>query len=552
MSAVTKLINDLTSIDGNETDVERKSRLLTILAGGLLIMTVLVSLWSGASLLVNWQQAVESGSLYIFITTVVTGTVLVGIHLINRYVSQPVAGAVFTLALIVIFSLADTPEQVSNGRTLLAFVIPIIMAGYLLRPYATFVAAALSALIVAGIAISIGLLPNVTAIAVFFAVALVTWLAASNLEHALHRLQEINRNLDGLVVERTFELERTLAEVEVILQSIADGVAVFDKDGHAFRGNQSFVELVGQPLSRIRGQKLDSIMGDAVAAEDRARLLTALREQDRSRENMRLGWGGRTLSVSFATLRGREGKVVVLRDYTAEAEVERMKDAFLSMASHELRTPLNAILGYADMLKLGAVGPVNATQTDILQRMISNVRRMTNLVNNLLDSARIEAGKLEPRLSPFDLRALAEDIDGTMRVLAEQKGLTMHVNVAGDLPPQVVSDRERLTQVLINLMGNAIKFTDEGSVTLAINCRDDHKWAISVRDTGIGISEADQQRIFEPFAQAESPYTRKEQGTGLGLSIVRQLVELMDGTISVESSLGKGSTFTLVFPYRGA
>ena len=234
-------------------------------------------------------------------------------------------------------------------------------------------------------------------------------------------------------------------------------------------------------------------------------------------------------------------------------ELDRLKSKFVSMVSHELRTPLGAIQGFAEMLQAGIYGSLSKKQEDALERISKNTRRLLMIVNDLLDQARIEAGELSIRPTIFSPSDLTEDLKSTVGVLVERKGLELTTEVADDVPDSLYGDKERLHQILVNLTDNAIKFTDEGGVHVHI-CRPDGKhtshWAIEVSDTGPGISEEDEELVFAPFRRVDDSMTREHVGVGLGLSIVKQLVELMNGEIILESEPGQGSTFTVVLPLQ--
>ncbi|MGD2143731.1 MAG: ATP-binding protein [Anaerolineae bacterium] len=236
-------------------------------------------------------------------------------------------------------------------------------------------------------------------------------------------------------------------------------------------------------------------------------------------------------------------------------ELDRMKSRFVSIVSHELRTPLGAIQGFAEMLQAGIYGALSAKQEDGLRRIEKNTRKLLNIVNDLLDQARIEAGELSLHPVPFSPAYLVQDLWSTIGVLAEKKGLALTTEVAEDVPNSLHGDVERLHQVLVNLVNNAIKFTHEGGVHVRIRGPDGDyasHWAMEISDTGPGIPEKDQELVFSPFRRVDDSVTREHTGVGLGLSIVKQLVELMDGEIMLESALGHGSTFTVVFPLNEA
>jgi signal transduction histidine kinase len=229
-------------------------------------------------------------------------------------------------------------------------------------------------------------------------------------------------------------------------------------------------------------------------------------------------------------------------------ELDRLKSRFVSMVSHELRTPLNAIQGFAEMIEAGIYGPVEEKQENALDRIIANAKRLLGIVNELLDQARMEAGQVVLKITSFSPAELTDDFHSTMDVLAENKGLTLTTEVTPDVPAMLHGDRERLHQIVVNLVNNALKFTEEGGIHMRLHRPDVEHWAIDVTDTGTGIPKDAQAYIFEPFRQVDGSETRTHKGVGLGLSIVKQLTELMGGEITIESEVGQGSTFTVVLP----
>jgi signal transduction histidine kinase len=228
-------------------------------------------------------------------------------------------------------------------------------------------------------------------------------------------------------------------------------------------------------------------------------------------------------------------------------EASRLKSQFLATMSHELRTPMNAIIGFSQMLLRSSKNPLNSQQTDMANRILNNAKHLLSLINEILDFSRIEAGRLELHPEDFDLSVLIATTIEELNSLAQQKQLTLESKL--DLNnPHVFNDRIRLHQILINLLSNAIKFTMEGSVCVEVHESVPDRITMVIRDTGIGIAPADLDHIFEPFRQVDQTMTRRHSGTGLGLAITDSLVQMMNGTISVESTVGQGTAFSIKLP----
>ncbi|PYQ73460.1 MAG: histidine kinase [Acidobacteria bacterium] len=242
----------------------------------------------------------------------------------------------------------------------------------------------------------------------------------------------------------------------------------------------------------------------------------------------------------------------LLRRQAIELEqASALKSQFLANMSHEFRTPLNAMLGYTSMLLQGVAGPLEAPVKRQLARVESNGRHLLTIINEILDISRIEAGRMPLQASKFKIYDLMSEVRAELDPIILRSKLTVTMQLERDLP-QLVTDRQKVKQILVNLLSNAVKFTHHGGVTLSArrNARD-RTIALAVTDTGIGISAADQDRIFEDFRQLDNTPTRAYGGTGLGLSICRRLAQMLDGRISVQSQVGKGSTFTLTLPIKG-
>ncbi len=222
------------------------------------------------------------------------------------------------------------------------------------------------------------------------------------------------------------------------------------------------------------------------------------------------------------------------------------KSQFLANMSHELRTPMNAILGYTELITDEIYGEVPEPIREVLERVQQSGQHLLGLINAVLDLAKIEAGQLTLSLANYALQEVVQTVFMSVESLAAEKQLALNVDLPPDLPPGT-GDAQRISQVLLNLIGNALKFTETGEVGIQVTATDD-QFTVAVSDTGAGISEADQQTIFEEFQQADTSSTRKHGGTGLGLAIAKKIVEMHGGRIWVESSLGKGSTFWFTIP----
>jgi signal transduction histidine kinase len=250
------------------------------------------------------------------------------------------------------------------------------------------------------------------------------------------------------------------------------------------------------------------------------------------------------IAISRYTVEIKEVQLLAQRAIDAN----EFKTRFIARISHELRTPLGALLGMAEMLQEDVYGPLTPAQRDITRRIVNNTHSLEQVFTELLDQSRIESGQLHLKAEKFSPKDLAQTVHSNNLPLALQKGLTMHVEIDPTLPDILFGDKARIEQILSNLVVNAIKYTQSGEIVIRVRVEGNAKWIMQVMDTGIGIAEEDLITIFEPFRQVDETVGRKFGGVGLGLSIVQQLVKAMNGTVSVETRLGHGSTFTVVLP----
>jgi signal transduction histidine kinase len=248
-----------------------------------------------------------------------------------------------------------------------------------------------------------------------------------------------------------------------------------------------------------------------------------------------------TLAANLNRMTGELGQL-----YQQLEAASRHKSQFLASMSHELRTPLNAILGYTELIMDQIYGEVPMQIRDVLARVQQSGQHLLGLINAVLDLSRIEAGRLVLTLADYSMQEVVQTVFMAVESLAAAKQLALHVSVPPDLPTGK-GDAQRLSQVLLNLVGNAIKFTNEGAVSIQVTAADG-AFTVAVSDTGPGIAEADQQKIFEEFQQADSMSTRQQGGTGLGLAIAKKIIDMHGGRLWVESSLGQGSTFRFTLP----
>lgn len=314
--------------------------------------------------------------------------------------------------------------------------------------------------------------------------------------------------------------------------------------------------VVTEPTSG-RAVPMEAVAGTMVSGpNDLSGVVTVLHDQTEAIERERLyaelqrASAELEVKVREATAELAHQNELLRRQAFALEQASAAKSQFLANVSHEFRTPLNAILGYSLMLIGGFYGPLSDDQARTVQRIDANSKHLATLINDVLDIERIEAGRMPLQVSQFSVQDVVREVMEELQGVIAQSSARVDVAVAPNLP-RLRSDRQKLKQIVVNLLSNALKFTKEG--TVEISTRQDAargQIALSVRDTGVGIAPEDHSRIFEPFQQAKRVIARPQGGTGLGLAISRRLARMLGGDIGVESALGSGSTFTVTFPVR--
>jgi PAS domain S-box-containing protein len=349
-----------------------------------------------------------------------------------------------------------------------------------------------------------------------------------------------------------------------VVEGMSDGVIVLDTQNRIVDLNPAAQQIINHDAAQAIGKTITQELSTWSEFVARYRHVT----EGQMEIVNGAGVAKRYFDVRISPLHDQRkrltGRLMVLRDITERKQKEealalardqalaasRLKTELLAKVSHELRTPLSAILGFTEMLEVGVYGSLSQKQRQATAEITGSTFYLINLVNELLDQAQLDAGKLKLNLNFFAPADLLQSIMSKMKVLAQAKGLILTTTIAPDMPARLCGDQARIQQILVNLVGNAIKFTSTGTVQVSLYQPDPAHWAIQVSDTGPGIPSQAQTDIFEPFSQVDGSMTRRHTGTGLGLSIVKQLVILMDGQITLKSKVGEGSTFLILFPLQ--
>jgi signal transduction histidine kinase/CheY-like chemotaxis protein len=365
------------------------------------------------------------------------------------------------------------------------------------------------------------------------------------------------------------QLTELLEFTEKVIAESPIGIAVYRADGPCVMANESLARILGASLDDTRGQNFRRIpswrtLGLLDAAMDALQLNRPVRTLATGISSF-----GKAMALDCEMVpimrQGDPHLLVLTKDIadfrateqalkeasTMAAEASRAKSEFLANMSHEIRTPMNAVIGLAQLALDRSNDP---GLNEYLKQMHSSANTLLKIINDILDYSKIESGRLEIEHRSFNIRDLTANFVGTFRHAADQRGIRLTTEINGDVPPRLVGDAVRLGQILINLGSNALKFTEQGTIALQIsrlasadfspgNASGSVRLRFSVTDTGIGMSQDEVARLFQPFVQADGSITRRFGGTGLGLTISRRLVLLMGGDINVNSNTGEGSRF---------
>lgn len=349
---------------------------------------------------------------------------------------------------------------------------------------------------------------------------------------------------------------------DVIVDNMTDAILVLDSSMRIVDANLSLLKLIGKPLEQVLGKHVPQVLPDQDKLMDELSAAGHLETEIQLPIDKKLRFFKLRISSIYNQQQETSGHIVVLHDITSlkEAnqalelanektkEITRLKSEFLATMSHELRTPLNAIIGYTELQLAGMVGELTDIQKQYQERVFLNSKHLLELINDILDLSKVEAGRMEFIREPLNLNNWVNEIVQQNSILAEEKGIEFTSEIDEKMPEIIIGDSGRLRQIAINLLSNAIKFTHEGSVKLSIKRHSEIIWTIVVEDTGIGIPPHKQETVFEEFHQVDNSSTRQYSGTGLGLAIVRKLALTMGGNVRLSSTVGEGSQFSVILP----
>lgn len=399
-----------------------------------------------------------------------------------------------------------------------------------------------------------------------------------DLELSRAETEVLNFDLEERVRQRTRELVASEERFRLLVEGVKDyAIIVLDPDGYVATWNPGAERMKGFHSSEIIGKHFSCFytQEDRDAKKPEREMEVAMQLGQTTDEGWRVRKDGSKFlaDVVITALRDESGELrgfgKLTRDITERKATEklavekqraetsdRIKSSFLATMSHELRTPLNSIIGFTGIILQGLSGPIDPEVEKQLLMVSASARHLLAMINDVLDISKIEAGQLEVTPTPFDLSATVRKVTEVVRPLAVRKGLSITIAGEPGVPP-AFGDERRVEQILLNLCSNSIKFTEKGGIDIDVRTEDNvtlpgrgprRVAAVSVADTGIGIEQSDIETLFEPFKQIDSSLSRDHEGTGLGLAICRRLADLMGADITIDSTIGRGSTFTLLLP----
>lgn len=379
---------------------------------------------------------------------------------------------------------------------------------------------------------------------------------ATGMQHFANALRD-EKNKEKELAATVSQLQAQQAKDKALLTSIGDGIIAIDNSQRIFLFNKAASNLTGHELNEVINQPYRQVLQffrekDLTPAEDFIGKIFSREKTDETSRMVVKRKDGQVIPISPSTApilnpAGQLlGVIIVLRNVTRERQLDKLKDEFVSVASHELRTPMTAIKGLISMIFEGDFGKPSEELKDPLQDIATSTDRLIQLVNDILDVSRIEAGRVRITLDDIEIDKVVKEITALIEPLTKQKNISLIVKDFGQT--RVKTDPDKIKEVLQNLLGNAVKFTDQGQITVSEAVQGDLLY-ISVSDTGMGMSPEDKQKLFNKFQQISSTQLGRPIGTGLGLYISREFIRKLGGDLWIsQTEPGKGSTFTFTLP----